>query len=73
MHEERIASHTIFVQPGKEFPDNTDWNGAGGKAILFPIVFKRGVAEVPDNLGRYMIDKELAAASPIIVAGAIHA
>lgn len=49
----------MFVRPGIEFP-NSDFVDKDGSAIQFTVVFVNGVAEVADNLGQYMIDKELA-------------
>ncbi len=57
---------TTFVQPGAEFP-NSDFLDAHGKPRMFSVEFVHGVAEVPDNLGAYMLDKELAFRSPIIL------
>lgn len=58
--------HSVYVQPGNEHP-NSDFVDADGKATLFDVAFKEGVAEVPDNLGNYMIDKGLAQRSPILL------
>lgn len=59
----------VFVQPGNH-PGNkyqvSDWLD-NGKPIMFTVAFRFGCAEVPDNLGQYMLDNEMAKASPIIV------
>lgn len=72
-----LTSRTVYVQPGKERDDNSAWfardsngrptKGADGKkeAILFPVKFRNGEADVEDALARYMIDKGLASATPI--------
>lgn len=57
---------TLFAQPGNEFPAS-DFMDANGKAILFSVVFSEGRAEVPDQLGQYLIDKGMAAKSPILL------
>lgn len=63
---ERKPSHTIFVQPGKQFPVS-DWLDENGKSKMVAVVFNYGCADVADNLAKYMVDHELAAESPIIV------
>lgn len=63
--KENRGVHTVFVQPGTEYPEVTDWHNEEGHAILLPVVFTDGVADVPSNLGQYLIDKGLASSSPI--------
>jgi hypothetical protein len=66
---------TIFVAPGKDQPETSDWIKVGRDAsgrdtrepVQFTVKFQRGVAEVPDNIGRYLIDKKLARKSPLIL------
>ena len=66
---------TIIVAPGKDHPETSDWIKVGsdpsGKEtrtpIQFSVKFERGVADVADNLGRYLILKGLARKSPLIV------
>ena len=57
---------TVFVTPGSFYP-TTEWVDAAGKPVMFQAVFVHGVADVPDNLGQYMIDHGLAQRSPIIL------
>jgi len=57
---------TVFVQPGNEYP-NSDWIDEQGKARMLSVVFTMGQADVPDNLANYMVDKQLASFSPIIL------
>jgi len=59
-------SHTVYVQPGCEFPVS-DWMDDEGKPRMFSVAFRFGCAEVPDNLGGYMLDKQLAKRSPILL------
>jgi hypothetical protein len=59
----------VLVQPGNEFPDNTDWKDKEGNKTMFPVQFKAGIADVAGNLGKYMLDKGLARRSPIILPG----
>lgn len=65
---------TTFVSPGAHHPENSEWMSVGEeggravrKPIQFTVQFKAGVAEVPDSLGRYMIDQKLAKSSPLIL------
>lgn len=59
----------VFVTPGNEFP-NSDFCDESGKARQFDVEFNNGTAEVPDGLGRYMVDKGLASTSPILLLSA---
>jgi len=80
-----LSSRTIYVQPGKERSDNSAWfardskgkvarNANGEKeAILFPVKFRNGSAEVDSALGQYIIDKGLASATPIVIASHVPA
>lgn len=65
-HHGGRLKHTTFAQPGGEFPVS-DFMNEDGSPKLFTIEFLGGVAEVPDNLGRYLIDKGIASASPIVL------
>jgi len=56
-----------FCQPGLEHPVS-DWLDENGDPLSFNVEFKFGKAEVPDNLGRFLIDKGLAQESVILVA-----
>jgi hypothetical protein len=58
--------HNVFIQPGVDFPENSEWYEADGRPKLFTVTFQNGVATVPKNLGRYMVDKGLASGSEII-------
>ncbi len=61
--------HTLMVAPGAHHPISEFIEGKGRdrKPKQFNVVFVDGVAEVSENLGRYLIDKDLAKRSPIIV------
>lgn len=52
--------HTIHIQPGKEYPETGDWCDALGNPILISVEFKNGIAEVEGNIGKYLIEKNLA-------------
>lgn len=62
----RDGINTVFVQPGRTYPIS-DWMDINGKPMMYTVVFKYGMAEVPDNLARYMVDHELASYSPILL------
>lgn len=59
-------THHLFVQPGRQYPTSA-WNDKDGKPIMFTVEFKYGCAEVPDNLGQYLIAYELAQETRIII------
>lgn len=62
-----IPRHFLYVQPAATPGcENSDWMD-GEEPKLFTIEFVHGRAEVPDNLGRYMIDNGLARMSPILL------
>lgn len=64
--DSRTGRRTVFVQPGVHHPVS-DFMDEHGKPKMFSVVFTLGEADVPDNLGQYMIDRELAKRSPIIL------
>ncbi len=65
-HPGKTGKQTTFVQPGVHHPI-ADWMDEERKPKMFSVTFVDGCAEVPDNLGQYMLDRELAKASPIIL------
>lgn len=60
------GKHTIYSQPGREFP-TSDFLEADGRPKMFATVFVEGVADVPAELGRYLVDQGVASRSPLIV------
>lgn len=62
-----IGKHIMMVQPGKDHKDVSNWLDQEKKPIMFVIKFMDGKAEVDDQLGKYLIDKNYASKSPIIV------
>lgn len=50
----------VQVQPGTEFPLNTAFMDTTGHPILFSVQFDEYEAKVPDQVGKFMIDKKLA-------------
>ena len=76
-----VAEHTIFVAPGAHLHGRADlpadWfdttqKDAGGEPLpkTFPVKFFHGQAEVPDNIGKYMITHGLAEKSRLILPNA---
>lgn len=64
--------HRLFVQPGVDYPETSEWmeptDPKGNvKPKLLEIQFENGVANVSDNLGRYLIEKGHARKSKIIL------
>ena len=59
---------TVFVSPGAHHPETADWVDPKTKVpIMFTVKFKNGIAEVDDNMGRYLVKQKLAQASPVIL------
>lgn len=58
--QERKELHRLFVTPGKDDPSNSAWIGEDQLPMQLTVTFVRGVAEVDDQLGRYLIKKGLA-------------
>ena len=62
----RSQNHTIYVTPAEHYPHVRQWRDENGRPKMFEVNFKFGVAEVEDELGAYMVKKELASATKII-------
>lgn len=60
----------VLVQPGKDYPENSDFVNGEGEATMFNVTFKKGRADVSGSVGSYMLEKKLAYKS---VAAAIDA
>lgn len=61
-----ISNHSLFVQPGIEHPENSNWIDSEKKPKMFTVTFKYGVAEVESGLGNYLIDRKLAASTQLV-------
>lgn len=59
--------HFLFVQPGVDHPETSEWFDSEGKPKLLQVVFEFGKADVIDNLGQYLIDKKYASKHRIII------
>lgn len=58
-------THEMFVTPFDS--DSAEFKDSQGKLRTYVVVFDYGRAEVPDNLGRWMVDHGLAKSSRIIL------
>jgi hypothetical protein len=58
--------HTMFVTPGAE-SDSVEFKDAAGTNQQYTVKFVIGCAEVPSNLGRYMLDHGLAQRTPSMI------
>jgi hypothetical protein len=65
----RQASHTMFVAPAAQIEGEVPahWKDVDGEPITIPVEFKYGRAEVPDDLGKFMLKFGHAAKSPLIL------
>ena len=61
-HGEKEQNLALHVQPGIKV-DDSDFKDMDGKPILITVQFRDGMADVPDNLGRYLVDNQLASKS----------
>ncbi len=57
--------HLMLVTPGTH-SDCSDFFYPDGTKIQFSVKFHGGMADVPSNLGRYMLDQELVQETRII-------
>lgn len=58
-------THEMFVTPFDS--DSSEFKDSQGKLRTFVVTFEYGRADVPDNLGRWMVDHGLAKSSLIIL------
>lgn len=58
--------HLMFITPGTEL-DSSDFLNPDGTARQFTVRFKEGRADVPSNIGQYLIDKGVAQKTPLIL------
>jgi len=67
--KQSVGIHNMFVEPGHEL-DGSNWKDKDGKVIQFKVEFVNGEADVPANLGRYLVNRGMASNSPVVVASA---
>jgi hypothetical protein len=63
---ESIGTHVVYVEPGREH-DVSEWKNQEGKPIQIKVEFKHGKADVPNNLGEYLLANKLAERSRLIL------
>jgi hypothetical protein len=51
------SNMTLMITPGVDDPVCSDWKDDKGNAKRFDVRFVNGVAEVPANLGAWMVAK----------------
>lgn len=57
----------VFVTPGRHpEADPAEWH-EGGKPVMFDIVLRYGVAEVPEPLGKFMVANGMASPSRFLI------
>lgn len=64
--------HRVYVQPGVDHPETSEWmepadKDGKRKSKLIEVLFENNVATVPDNLGKYLVDKGLASKTKLIL------
>lgn len=60
-------NHVVFVAPGAEHPDASQWVHEDGRPITFRVEFKDGRASVDNNMGAYLIEKKYAQRTPLFL------
>ncbi len=58
--------HEMYVTPSRN-SDSVEFKDVTGRPVMFQVVFEHGRAEVPENLGRWMVDNGMAIRSRIIL------
>lgn len=59
---------TIFITPGAHHPETSDWVDQHTKMpIMFAVKFNKGMAEVSDPIGKYLLANKLAQKNPVIL------
>lgn len=65
--ESKGKNFSLFLQPGREHPENSEWVEADGSPRSFTVQFIDGVADLDKGLAQYILDKKLAQKSPLIL------
>ena len=65
------AGHLQSIEKDSEMP--SDWVSETNEPLSFPVVFRFGVAEVPSNLGQYMVKYGLASKTRLIIPDGVKA
>jgi hypothetical protein len=56
----RNPEHTVVACPAKHMPavsHASEWKDGQGEPVVFSVKFRDGVADVPDHLGKYLLDQ----------------
>ena len=64
--------HLLFVTPGNEAPDVSDFMNEDKTPKQFTVRFIGGMATVPSHLGQYLVDKGMVQKSPPSVVRVPH-
>lgn len=56
----RPISNTIYCSPNADGAQRNEWDNPDGTPRMIEVHFANGEAEVPDELGNYLVDKGLA-------------
>ncbi len=72
--------HIVYVSPAKHMQDlendsemPSDWVSETNEPLTFPITFSFGEAEVPSNMGRYLLKYGLASKTRLIIPDGVKA
>ena len=57
--------HELLCTPARN-ADSVEFKDEHGKPKMYQVIFEHGRAEVPDNLGRWLVDNGMAVRSRII-------
>jgi hypothetical protein len=62
----RPNDHLVFLTPGTD-SDSSDFRNPDGSLKQYTIRFEKGCAEVPSNIGHFLIAKGVARTMPIVL------
>jgi len=62
----RSNNHRLYVTPAEHYPHVSAWREEDGRPKQFEVHFTNGETDVDDNLGAYMVEKNIASATKII-------
>lgn len=62
----RPNNHLVFLTPGTD-SDSIEFRNPDGSLKQYTIRFENGRAEVPSNIGQFLIDKSVARKMPIVL------
>lgn len=62
----RPNDHLVFLTPGTD-SDSVEFRNPDGSLKQYTIRFEKGCADVPSNIGQFLIDKGVARKMPIVL------